>query len=396
MGKIHIEGSKSQAQRAILMASVFGAQLKNVPNNQDVLAAYSFAKAMGASIQGESIVAGTEQQGIVNAKESATVLRMGLPLMLAKYGNAHFVLEDSLAKRPMDSFFEFCKVSDIEVEIKDNAIVCKGFLKAGEYHLQNIISSQFLSGLLMGLSVLSQESKVYYHNIPSMEYAQITLDILKKFNVHIQQHELYFYIPSCNAKSADIEITADWSSAAPFLIAQCFGYPVDLEGNFSKNQPDAKLLEILQSTGFTVQGLHIKKEKPLHAQVINCQTIPDIVPLLALLFTQVPGQSVLLNVERLQYKESNRLQNTLHILQSLGANIHYQNNAFYIQGKKEQWQGGITVDTSNDHRMVMLAAIAQLNCKHNLNIRNKDAVQKSYPNFWEDYAMLRGHYEYLE
>ena len=66
------------------------------------------------------------------------------------------------------------------------------------------------------------------------------------------------------------------------------------------------------------------------------------------------------------------------------------------QGKKEQWQGGITVDTSNDHRMVMLAAIAQLNCKHNLNIRNKDAVQKSYPNFWEDYAMLRGHYEYLE
>ncbi len=117
--------------------------------------------------------------------------------------------------------------------------------------------------------------------------------------------------------------------------------------------------------------------------VVDAKDIPDIVPILSVLAAHCSGESQIINIERLKYKESDRIQTTAMLLQSLGATVTAYDDRLVIQGGKHL-RGG-TTDSFGDHRIAMSAAIAAAGADSDVTILHAEAVNKSYPMFFEDY-----------
>ena len=121
---------------------------------------------------------------------------------------------------------------------------------------------------------------------------------------------------------------------------------------------------------------------------IDAKDFPDIVPPLALLCTRCLGDTVITNVSRLKIKESDRILATANLLNTLGADVKFDDNNIYIKGGTTLHGG--TVSSVNDHRIAMTAAVASIAAKESIIIKESESVKKSYPKFFEDFVALGG------
>ena len=126
----------------------------------------------------------------------------------------------------------------------------------------------------------------------------------------------------------------------------------------------------------------------LHGFEMNAENTPDIVPPLAVVAATANGKTVIYGAERLRIKESDRLATVYEMLKNLGADVTMTSDGFVINGK-ETLSGG-TVNSHNDHRIAMSAALASLKCRDKVTVIGADAVNKSYRDFWEDFKKLGG------
>jgi len=121
---------------------------------------------------------------------------------------------------------------------------------------------------------------------------------------------------------------------------------------------------------------------------INASECPDLVPILAVLASLSEGETRIVNAKRLRIKECDRLNATTVELNKLGAKIEELEDSLIIQGVKE-FIGG-EVNSHNDHRIVMALSMAATRATGEVIINNPMAIEKSYPNFFEDYIGLGG------
>ena len=98
------------------------------------------------------------------------------------------------------------------------------------------------------------------------------------------------------------------------------------------------------------------------------------------------GRSEVINASRLRLKESDRLQTTAELIQSLGGEVREHPDGLTVYGTGKL-RGG-TADAHNDHRIAMSAALAACLCGEPVELTDADCVQKSYPVFWADYESL--------
>ena len=122
--------------------------------------------------------------------------------------------------------------------------------------------------------------------------------------------------------------------------------------------------------------------------IIDASQCPDIVPILTVLATLSDGKTEIINASRLRIKESDRLKAIATELNKLGAQIIEEPEGLVIYGR-EHLSGGI-VDSWNDHRIAMSLAIASIRCTDKVVITNSQAIEKSYPHFFEDFKKLGG------
>ena len=127
----------------------------------------------------------------------------------------------------------------------------------------------------------------------------------------------------------------------------------------------------------------------LRPAVVDASQIPDLVPALAVAMAAADGESRITGAARLRIKESDRLSAVTQVLTQMGAQVTEHPDALTITGK-DSLEGGVRVDSHNDHRIAMMAAIAATRCTKPVAVLNAGCVAKSYPNFWEDYEMLGG------
>jgi len=100
--------------------------------------------------------------------------------------------------------------------------------------------------------------------------------------------------------------------------------------------------------------------------------------------------AVFTHIQRLRIKESDRVASVIAMLDALGIRAEASESTLTVY--PGQIRGGI-VDSANDHRIAMSAAIAATVASGPVTIRNAQCVTKSYPAFWEDYRKLGGNYE---
>jgi len=397
-GTVSAIPSKSQAHRALICAALADkpTRIECSGVSEDIIATADCLSALGAKIE-------RDQDGFnilpinklnknnklinLNCGESGSTFRFLLPITCALGLESGFILKGRLSQRPLSPLYEElinhgCNLSPQ----KSNPFYASGNLLPGKYILDAGVSSQFISGLLFALPLLDGDSELRLTgNIESLPYINLTMEMLELFGINISfDGEVFNILGNQDYKSPGlIKIEGDWSNAAFWLSAGAIGSEnVTCTGlDLNSSQGDKLILDILNKFG----------GEKLNGIEIDARDIPDLVPVLAVVGAIAQGTTVISGASRLRGKESDRLAAINAMLKNLGADISETNDGLIINGGN-LLKGG-EVSACGDHRIAMAAAVAATVCENPVLIRGADAVNKSYPGFFEDFRVLGGRVE---
>ncbi len=409
-GIVHAPASKSEAHRRMICAGLaYGkTSLRGFMESEDMVATRACLKALGASfsLEGDTLAV----EGIADTKricpvmdcgESGSTLRFFVPIAMAKCGGGIFRMHGRLGQRPMDVYRDLFVPQGTGWRMGIGAdgaaeLHVTGHLQAGAYVLPGNVSSQFVSGLLFALPLLDGESTLTVQPpVESVGYIHMTLRALKDSGIRFTETAPYTWtIPGKQQyRAEDGTLTGDYSQAAVLLCAAALGQDVAVDGLSADSiQGDRSVLNHLRALGAEIEEKDgcVRVVKPAqHGAVLEMNNCPDIAPMLALTCQLVPGESRLKGCGRLRLKECDRLQATAEILRQLGGNARVEGDALVLTGM-DQLTGGVTVDTRNDHRMVMLTVIAALQCQKPVTVSGVESLSKSWPNFLNEIQALGG------
>ena len=376
--------SKSQAHRLLICAALADGptQLHCAQSNRDLDATAACLNALGAEVRATENGFSVRPMEHIPAKatlpcgESGSTLRFLLPLAAALGVEATFRLEGRLPQRPLSPLWEELERKGCQLSRPTpDTILCRGQLQPGSFRLSGSISSQYFTGLMLALPLLSGSSRLLVQGqLESKPYVDMTQQTLALFGVQADLGEIQ---GSQRYQSPGrVTVEGDWSNAAFFLTAQALGSPVSVTGlNLDSAQGDREIRNLLQSmeTCSTISGAQI----------------PDLIPILAV-FAACRQGAVFTHIQRLRMKESDRVASTLAMITALGGHGWADADTMTISGT------GLTggqVDAHNDHRIAMASAIAATCCSQPVILLDAQCVQKSDPHFWEVYAQLGGQYE---
>lgn len=381
-GEITPIPSKSQAHRLLILAAFADApsELLCAETNRDIEATADCLNALGADIRRTDTgyivhpVRALPQKAVLNCCESGSTLRFLLPVAGALGVDATFLLEGRLPQRPLSPMWEEMERMGCSLSRPTpNTIHCTGKLRPGHYTIDGGVSSQYITGFLLALSLLDSPSVLEITGkLESTPYVDLTKDALRRFGADPE------HLGLCKLHSpGTLSVEADWSNAAFFLAANALGSHLDIQGlNPNSAQGDRAAAWLLP-------------ELTRKALTIDASDIPDLVPILSVTAACFQG-ATFTNIRRLRLKESDRVASVIAMLEALGGHAEAGDNTLHIFGTG--LVGG-TVDSMNDHRIAMSAAIAAIRCTEPVTILGAQCVQKSYPKFFDEYRRLGGRYE---
>ena len=374
-GSVSAIPSKSQAHRLLICAA-----FADVPTtlfcpqtNQDIEATADCLRALGAEIthfeQGYFVTPVRHIPTIATlpCHESGSTLRFLLPVAGALGVDATFVLDGRLPQRPLSPLWEEMERMGCSLSRPtDHTVRCCGKLGGGTYRIDGSVSSQFITGLMLALPLLNEKASLEVTGtIESAPYIKLTEHALSVFGGN------QFHSPG------EIDVEGDWSNAAFWLGANELDSKIKISGlNFDSCQGDRAVLDILPMlrTG---------------CPTVSAADIPDLVPILSVVAAANKG-AVFTDIGRLRHKESDRVAAIIDMLTSLGGKAAATDNVLTVCGTG--LSGGV-VNSFNDHRIAMSAAIAATVCTEPVTIIGAECVKKSYPRFWAEFARLGGSYE---
>ena len=401
-GSVNAIASKSYAHRMLLCAMLSEKEvvLKGTTFSKDIEATLNCVTALGSQVQqkkDEYIIKKSkidEENIVLDCIESGSTLRFILPIALALGKKCKVIGKEGLAKRPLKDLLDTLRAHGAVIDGDSLPLEISGKLTSGDYKIKGDVSSQYITGLLMALPLLDGDSTISIEGeMVSSKYIDITKDVLKVFGIKVEDLDGGFYIPG-NQKyiqQKELRVQGDWSNAAFWLALGALNSEVKINGLFFESvQGDREIIQILMDMGAKVslRGTQIiVSPNKLHAITLDAKDIPDLVPIVSIVMAHADGISTIKNVDRLRIKETDRLKAVLDVLKIMGIKARYVDNELQILGGKIN---AFEVDSYNDHRMVMMAAIAASKADGKCIINNIEAVNKSYPNFFEDYKLLGG------
>jgi len=387
-GSIKAIPSKSAAHRLLICAALADKEtLISCPAlSKDIEATARCLAALGADIKyidglfHVRPIHKVNENALLDCGESGSTLRFLLPVVCALGGGASIKMHGRLPQRPLSPLWEELEAHGAVLSRpEENIISVSGRLTAGEYHIRADISSQYISGLLFALPVLDGESSLMLEgNIESAGYIDMTRQAQSAFCLELPFNGRVFTVPSDSAYTspgtADVE--GDWSNAAFWFAADALsGGSLEVSGLRADSlQGDKAVVELIKS---------IRSGNA----IVDVKDVPDLVPILSVVAAVSPGKTEFINGARLRIKESDRISSVCRMLRALGAQCEEKAEGLVVTGAK--LSGGI-VDSENDHRIVMSAAVAAIACEASVTINGAEAADKSYPAFFEDYKKLGG------
>lgn len=253
-------------------------------------------------------------------------------------------------------------------------------------------SSQHVSALLFACPCLDTPTRLHLtSSLVSRPYVEMTRTVLERHQVSSSETDKGFHIPAPQRyRPADHVIEGDYSSAATLLAAGALAGDVRVTSLHRDSiQGDARIVGLLKRFGARIKHhddtCHVCRA-PLGATVIDATHVPDLVPVCAAVATQARGVTRILNAERLRHKESDRLETTARELSAMGAHIDVTEDGMNVTGPTPLH--GADIETHNDHRIAMAAAVAALVAEGDTILHDAQCVEKSYPHVMRDLRTL--------
>lgn len=402
-GIIAAPSSKSDGQRAILAAGLSKGitKIDRIGQSDDELSMLKNIEQLGATIQTVSENC-TEVHGIqqfpsraeLNAGESGLGMRLITGVCAGQEGKFTINGEGSLLKRPQLFFEEH--LTQMGVRVLSNSgflpITVHGKMIGGKVEIDGSASSQFLSGMLMSLPLIQEDSTLIVRNLKSIPYVQMTLNTLQSFGIEVinENFERFSIAGNQSYSCNEYAVEGDWSSASYWLVASALGDPISISGlNLESAQADKALLQMLEdancSLDFSNDSISVdgSNKTPFKVDATHC---PDLFPALVALAAFCDGVSTISGVHRLKNKESDRGTVLQEEFGKLGLKIELLGDEMLIHGGSKLTAA--PVDSHNDHRIAMCLAIVGTRIDGEMTISGAEAVSKSYPGFWDDFSAL--------
>ena len=411
-GNIAAPASKSCMQRACALAWLAAGEttLLNPGKSYDDLAALDIIKKMGAEITKKedgsllikrSTVFPLGDHGVIlNCGESGLGIRMFTPIAALSAKEMSITGTGSLLKRPMHFFDQI--FPDLGVTIESNKgylpIKIKGPLQPADITIDGSLSSQFLTGLLIAFAKAAiKPVTIFVNDLKSKPYIDLTLQIMKQFGYDVKNNNYQSFHINSNKQltnnSINYTVEGDWSGAAFLLVAGAIAGKITVTGlDVFSTQADKAILQALMNCGtnISIEEKQIvinealgNNGKAFHFNATDC---PDLFPPLVALAAYCNGTTVIEGVSRLHHKESNRAITLQEEFAKMGIEIILQDDLMMIKGG-----GGLKaarVFSRHDHRIAMACAVAALQADGKTVIEEAEAVNKSYPQFFDDLKLL--------
>lgn len=407
-GELTAPPSKSAMQRACAAALLCGGEtiLHQIGRSKDDLAALEMIMALGAYTEhiGENslrIVSNGVQpkEKILQCGESGLGLRMFTPIAAISALPLRMTGTGTLLQRPMHFFDDVLPKLGVSVKSNEGKLPLdiQGPLRPATIEIDGSLSSQFLTGLLMAYSAVNASGvSIRVNNLKSKPYIDLTLDIMAAFGMKLplqQDYQLFTFAEAATENllsQRSYQVEGDWSGAAFLLVAGAIAGEINIVGlNIKSKQADKAILEALQKANaklkMTHAGIEVSKSN-LKAFQFDATECPDLFPPLVVLAAYAEGTSSISGISRLVHKESNRALTLQEEFRKLGVIIHLKGDEMLIEGINSI--DGAVLHSHHDHRIAMAAAVAGLGAKSTIVVEDADAINKSYPHFFEDLKKL--------
>ena len=413
-GIIRVPGDKSISHRSIIFGSLATGETKvyDILRGEDVLSTIQVFRDLGVTIQDDGDVIriqGVGFQGLqaptspLDMGNSGTSIRLISGVLAGQDFSVTMVGDDSLSKRPMDRVAIPLRQMGVEIAGQGERD-CPPLHEKGTHQLQPIhyrlpvASAQVKSALIFAALQAEGESTI----IEKEKTRDHTEDMIRQFGGEIQVDGKTIHIQGGQEfQGQTVIVPGDISSAAFWLVAGLIlpDSVIKIE-NVGINQTRTGILDVIQEMGGDLT-MEDRDEKAVSASLtvktsslkgirIDGELIPrliDELPIIALLATQANGQTVIADAEELRVKETDRIQVVADSLNAMGANVVPTEDGMIITGPTPLH--GADLETFGDHRIGMMAAIAALLVRDgNVVLDRAEAINTSYPSFFEDLETL--------
>lgn len=410
-GIITAPASKSAMQRACALALLHPGNtiIQNAGVSNDDKAALSIIEDLGATVvkneDGSLTITGafskdrkanSSAEKIINCGESGLSIRMFTPIAASFAEQIHITGKGSLLTRPMDFFDSILPQLGVDMHSNEGKLplMVKGPLQPAPITVDGSLSSQFLTGMLMAFGAhVQQPVTITVSNLKSKPYIDLTLQIMEKFGYQISHHQYETFTISprrATTETIHYDVEGDWSGASFLLVAGAIAGDVTVKGlDVFSAQADKAILQALMNSkaiiSITPAQIDIKKGnlQPFHFDATDC---PDLFPPLVALAAYCDGTTVIEGVSRLAHKESDRALTLQEEFGKMGLPIKLQDDLMIIEGG--QGLAGAEGHSRHDHRIAMALAVAGLCATGTTSIDEAEAINKSYPDFYEHIASL--------
>ncbi len=394
---IVITGSKSITNRLLVLQKLFGGfSLQNASNSQD-----SQLLQVGLASDNE----------LIDIHHAGTAMRFLTAYLAIQEGKTTILTgSERMKQRPIKPLVEALRDLGSAIEYLENEgfpplkIIGKKLIK-NKVRIPAYISSQFITALMMIGGKLEKGLTIELEGeITSRPYLEMTLELINSiFQMDARFHPTengneIITIPSINDQSSSItyNVESDWSSASYFYSLVAIGREDICLKSFNESslQGDSVLVKIYENyfgvrTEFHPENLillkpipHFHKTKSIILDMNHC---PDIAQTVCVTATALKIPFEITGLGTLKVKETDRLLALKYELQKIGCEVEITENSIksldFVAPELE-----ILIKTYNDHRMAM--SFAPFALVQNIIIENPEVVEKSYPEFWEDFSAV--------
>lgn len=435
-GRVAAPPSKSMAHRALICAALAKGESRvlNLSASQDITATLAAMRLLGASAadmdapecrrgaaaayahwSGERTVSGPGSlilkgtgglpfapvSGPVDCCESGSTLRFLIPLFSLTDAPVRFTGRGRLMERPQGVYARMFAERGLGFAQDADGITVRGALSAGEYTLAGNISSQFISGLLFATPLMEAPSTIEVRApFESRSYVDLTTDAMQKFGVKVSVRArkdgsaTYKVAAPQHYAAADMDVEGDYSQAAFLAVLGSTVGGITITGLPSgSHQGDRVILDIVKQCGakFERSGSHVTFHRSLLKAVeIDLADCPDLGPVLIALGCFCSGTTIIRNAGRLRIKECDRIAAMQEELAKMGGTVKADGDTLTIEGCALH-KPTAPLNGHNDHRIVMAMAVAALAAGQPAVIEGANAVNKSWPDFFEVIKGLGAH-----
>ena len=375
-GRIRLPGSKSIAQRALILATRHGGAVRHVPGSEDVEGLCRGLRALGFRVDeagSERRISGSfsTQPARLDCGDSATAARCLLAFSALR--DAETVVDGSarLRERPVAPLCDALRALGASVKGDAFPVTVRGPLRAGTVKLSTEISSQFATALILIVERV-KGLRVNVVGRRSFSYVGLTAYVMRNFG-------------------DPYDVEPDFSSAAALAVAAATSRrDLSLDAlSISSPQADARIVPYLNKAGARVTaeegGIRVRGGGGLRGIRANVSNCPDLAPVLGAMGALAEGETVVTGAPHLAFKESDRIESTVGLIRALGGEAEPLEDGFRVRGGR-RLRGG-TVSSAGDHRIAMAAGVLALSVP-GVTVTGAEAVRKSYPAYFDDLASL--------